>query len=58
MSNVKTTHLGGFTATKPSLAAGHHKEQVPGNADGSPASKMSWKGQGMNASKHSGHLKK
>lgn len=51
MSNIKTTHLGGDSASKPSLASGHHKEQTPGNANGTPASKMSWKGSSMNADK-------
>ena len=49
MGNIKTTHLGGDSARKPSVAPGAHPMQRPGNADKSPASKMEWKEKGMNA---------
>lgn len=51
MGNIKVKHLGGDRARMPSTAPGGHSMQRPGDAEGTPASKMSWKGQGMNASK-------
>ena len=43
MSEIKTKHRGGFTATKPGLAPGGHPEQKPGAAaGGSHMGKMGW----------------
>jgi hypothetical protein len=49
MSNIKTKHTGGFSATKPSVGKGGHPEQVPGNADSRPDAKMRFSGHGMNS---------
>ena len=56
MGNIRVKHEGGDKASRPTSGA-THKEQKPGNADGTPASKMTWKGCSMDASKKS-HMKK
>ena len=52
MGNISTKHLGGSSASRPSVAPNKgHPEQKPGSAQGNPSSKMQWRERGMNADK-------
>jgi len=50
MSNIKTTHRGGFKEEKPGVRHNSgHPESKPGNADSRPDAKMSFREKGLDA---------